>query len=412
MPRKRNDISRAANGDGSIRKKTLTRNGKTYEYWEARYTAGTDPLTGKQIQRTITGKTQKEVAQRLRQVTSELDLGSYVAPCKTTLAEWLMTWQDEYLGSIKESSRYNYKRDIELYIVPVLGSVKLDALNTTQIQKLYNSLTAPPRSLSAKTVKDIHGVLHSALQQAVDNRLIRYNPSDACKLPKVLKKELRILAEDEIAAFLKEISGHAHEHLYRFSLFSGMREAEILGLTWDCVDFEHSTVTVKQQLRRHQEKGKGYYISSTKNTKSRIIKLAPSAMQELRLQKQKLEDMKQAASELWVETPMIDTPERGQLLPYDLVFRNNVGELLSYRTVYDCYKRVVAKLGIPELRFHDLRHSYAAAALRCGDDIKTLQENLGHATAAFTLNVYGHVTEQMKNASADRMEQFIQGLSG
>lgn len=410
MPRKSNNIGRAANGDGSIRKKTVNRTGKSYQYWEARYTVGTDPVTGKQVQRTITGKTQKETAQRLRQAISELEQGSYVAPCKMTLAEWLTTWQNEYLGSIKESSRYNYKRDIELYIIPALGSVKLDALNTTQVQRLYNSLTAPPRSLSAKTVKDIHGVLHSAMQQAVDSRLIKFNPTDASKLPRIVKKELRVLNEDEISAFLKEISGHTHEHLYRFALFSGMREAEMLGLTWDCIDWDRSTVTVKQQLRRHQEKGKGYYVSSTKNGKIRKIQLAPSAMQVLRMQRQKLEDMKLAAGELWVEMPMVDTPEIGKVHPYDLVFRNNVGELLSYRTVYDCFKRVVSKLGIPELRLHDLRHAYTVNALNCGIDLKTISEHLGHTTPELTLNIYAHVNEQMKQASADKMERFIQGL--
>ena len=89
---------------------------------------------------------------------------------------------------------------------------------------------------------------------------------------------------------------------------------------------------------------------------------------------------------------------------------NPQGDILSYRTVYDCFKRVVAQMGIPEMRFHDLRHSYAVISLRSGDDIKTLQSNLGHASAAFTLDVYGHITEDMKKASADRMESFIKAV--
>ena len=97
--------------------------------------------------------------------------------------------------------------------------------------------------------------------------------------------------------------------------------------------------------------------------------------------------------------------------PYDLVFRNEVGDRLSYRTVYDCFKRVVARIGIPNARFHDLRHTYAVASIKSGDDIKTLQSNLGHSTAAFTLDVYGHITEQMRCDSADRMERFIQSVS-
>ena len=94
-----------------------------------------------------------------------------------------------------------------------------------------------------------------------------------------------------------------------------------------------------------------------------------------------------------------------------LVFTNELGHNLSAQTVYLHFKKLAAEAGYPNARFHDLRHSYAVAALQSGDDIKTVQENLGHHTAAFTLDVYGHVTEQMKQASADRMEQFIKGVS-
>ena len=105
------------------------------------------------------------------------------------------------------------------------------------------------------------------------------------------------------------------------------------------------------------------------------------------------------------------TPRLPSFLPYNLIFTNPTGGYLSYRTVYDCFKRVVKKLGLPNTRFHDLRHTYAVAAIKSGDDIKTVQENLGHATAAFTLDVYGHVTDQMKHVSANRMEAFISSVS-
>ena len=93
-----------------------------------------------------------------------------------------------------------------------------------------------------------------------------------------------------------------------------------------------------------------------------------------------------------------------------LVFTNQNGGTLSYRTVYDCFKRIVKQMGIPDMRFHDLRHSYAVISLRSGDDIKTVQENLGHATASFTLDVYGHVTEDMRKASADRLENYMKAV--
>ena len=95
----------------------------------------------------------------------------------------------------------------------------------------------------------------------------------------------------------------------------------------------------------------------------------------------------------------------------NLVFSNQTGNFLSYRTVYDCFKRIMVKIGSPTTRFHDLRHTYAVMAIKSGDDIKTVQENLGHATAAFTLDIYGHVTAQMRRNSADRMEQVIKSVS-
>ncbi|MBQ3372721.1 MAG: site-specific integrase [Oscillospiraceae bacterium] len=235
-----------------------------------------------------------------------------------------------------------------------------------------------------------------ALDQAVSLGELESNPSSSCKLPKVRRKEITPLEDSQIKTFLELIKGHPHEYLYKITLFTGMREGEVLGLTWACVDMQYGNLTVKQQLRREQKKGGQYYFSPTKNGKSRTIALSPSVVYLFRCQKQKQMLMKAAVPE-WEKT--------------NLVFTNSKGGVLSYRTVYDCFKRIVKKMGCPELRFHDLRHQYAVIAIKNGDDIKTIQGNLGHATAAFTLDVYGHVTEQMKRDSANRMESYLQALS-
>lgn len=400
MPRTQS-VGRAANGVGSIRKITSTRNGKQYTYWQARYTAGYDPGTGKQIQRSITGKTQKEVAQKLKQATYELDQGTYTAPCRLTVLEWLDTWKKEYTEDVKPSTAYIYKKNIDMYIVPYIGSVKLQALTAPMIQALYNKLLKPEKegakALSAKSVRNVHGVLHKALQQAVLVGYIRGNPADACKPPRAEKKEVYPLDESHVADFLKAIQDHPHEYLYKIALFTGLREGEVLGLTWDCLDFEHGTLLIKQQLRREQQKGGKYYFSPPKNSKPRVLSLAPSVVRLFRCQKLKQNCQRLEAGELWTEN--------------NLVFTNQTGGVLSYRTVYDCFKRVMAKIGSPATRFHDLRHTYAVLAIKSGDDIKTVQENLGHATAAFTLDVYGHVTAQMRKDSANRMEEVIKSIS-
>ena len=400
MPRK-NTMGRAAHGHGSIRKKTQIKNGKAYTGWEGRNTTERDPGTGKQIQRSVSGKTQKEVAQKLREISVEIDKRTYLAPTKLTVKDWLDTWVKEYLEDIKPSTKYLYTRNVEMYIIPNLGSVKLDALTSPMVQALYNRLHKPDKKdvkpLSAKTIRSLHGVLHKALQQAVLNGYIRVNPTDACKPPRVVKKEIQPLDETQVSEFLKAIQGHPHEYLYKITLFSGMREGEVLGLTWDCVDLEHGTLLIKQQLRREQQKGGKYYFSPPKNNKSRVLSLAPSVAQLFRLQKLKQNGMRLEAGNSWEEN--------------NLIFSNQTGGFLSYRTVYDCFKRIVDKIGSPSTRFHDLRHTYAVLAIKSGDDIKTVQENLGHATAAFTLDVYGHVTAQMRRDSADRMEQVIKSVS-
>ena len=400
MPRTKT-MGRAANGNGTIRKKTVTRNGKEYTFWEARATIGYDPGTGRQIQKSITGQTQGEVRKKLSKIITELDEGTYKVPSKITVKEWLENWLKDYLGNVKSSTALLYRQQAEMYIIPRLGSLKLEALTSDQIQKFYNELFRPKedggKGLSAKTVKNIHGVFHKALEQAKKNHVLRFNPSDACELPRIYKQEIKPLNREQAAAFLGEIQGHTHEYLFQIALFTGMRQGELLGLSWESVDLDHGTLTVKRQLCREKKRGGEYYFSPPKNNKSRTLTLAPSVVRLFRWQKLKQNGDRLKAGDAWEET--------------GLVFTNPTGGVLSYRTVYDCFKRVLNKLGLPDVRFHDLRHTYAVFALQSGDDIKTVQENLGHATAAFTLDIYGHVLDEMKQASASRMEKLIQGFA-
>lgn len=405
---------RAASGTGTIRKKTITRNGKKYEYWEARYTSGVDPGTGRQLQRSITGKTQKEVAQKLKAATTAIDSGTYTAPSRQTVGQWLDAWLDTYCGNIKPRTLEIYQSDIRVHIKPALGAIRLEALSTQMLQNFYNTLAKEGREikkrdkkgkitvtkapLSPKTVKNIHGVLHKALQQAVSIGLLRFNPADACTLPRIEKKEICPLDETETAAFLEQIRGNRLEPLFVVTLFTGLREGEVMGLMWECVDFDAGTITINKQLQLHNPvHGGAHQLGPTKNSKSRIITPAPSVMALLRRHRaaQAAEQLK--AGILWQHT--------------GLVFVDEIGRPYTKASVYRAFKRMAAAIGRPDARFHDLRHSYAVAAIRAGDDIKTVQENLGHATASFTLDVYGHVTKQMKQASAARMDAYIKSVS-
>lgn len=400
MPHSTTKTKKSAAGLGNIRKKTVTRKGQKYEYWEARYTEGYDPGTGKQIQRSITGKTQKEVTQKLKAAVAAIDAGTYIAPCKMTVAEWLDIWSEQYLGSVKSSTVAAYKATIRSHLKPGLGAIRLDALDTHLVQSFYNSLGEPTSSrdaVSPKTVKNVHGVLHKALQQAVANGYIRFNATESCILPRIEKKELQPLDEAETKLFLAAVKGHQFELLYTVTLFTGMREGEALGLTWDCVDFVRGSILINKQLQKEKKAGGAFLLVSLKNDTPRRITPAPWVMQLLRNRKLQQFEAKEKAGAAWSN-------------PMNLVFTNELGGHLIPQTVVRHFKGIVTSIGRPDARFHDLRHSYAVASIRSGDDIKTVQGNLGHATASFTLDVYGHVTDQMKQASAARMEAYIKGI--
>ena len=393
-----------AAGCGNIRKKTVTKNRKDYTYWEARYTAGYNPGTGKQIQKSITGKTQNEVAKKLKEVTASLDAGTYIAPNKTTVSQWMDTWHAEYLGAVKLSTVSSYEATIRNHIKPGLGAIKLEALTTQDIQEFYNGRQKGDETrepLAPKTIKNIHGVLHKALEQAMLNGLIRSNPADPCVLPRRPKQKVKPLNEEQITKLIKALKGHKYENLILTTLFTGLREGEVCGLQWECVNLETGTILVDKQLQslRKSVRGNGdkYALVPTKNGKERHLTIAPFVVELLKKEKAKQDANRAYYEDLYEES--------------GLVFTDESGHRITPQAAYRAFKLVVTELGMPQARFHDLRHSYAVASLRSGDDAKTVQENLGHATAAFTLDVYGHVTEQMKTESANRMQAFIKSIN-
>ena len=388
MPDRSN--TRAAQGSGTIRQRKDGR-------WEARYTIGRDPGTGRQLQRSVYGTTQKDVLQKLQHVQVSITKGTYIEPSRTTVGKWLDIWLAEYNKEIKARSLALYKGQIDYRIKPALGAVKLSALRPHDIQAFLNQQGQDAKgksALSPKSIKNLHGILHKALSQAVTNGYIKTNPSNACKLPRIEKKSIEPLNNEQISAFLQAIKGHPFEMVYTFTLFTGTRQGEALGLTWDCVDFQNGTIHIYRQLQRTEGV---YRFVTLKNDKARTLTPASAVLQLLRDHRRLQEDSRLLAGDLWEDA--------------NFVFTNEFGRHLMRETVYRHYKRIVGTLGIPAARFHDLRHSYAVAALQSGDDVKTVQENLGHHTAAFTLDVYGHVTEKMKQESAARMDKFIRHVS-
>jgi integrase len=389
MPKRKSNY-RAAQGSGSIRQRPDGR-------WEARLVVGRNSGTGKQIRKSFYFDTQKEARQKLQAVAVDIENGTYTAPSKMNVAQWLDLWLETYIGNVKPLTVTAYTSQIRTNIKPRIGATKLTALTTHDVQGFYNALekgTESKTALSPKTIKNIHGILHKALNQAVKLGYIKANPTTACTLPRWERKEIKPLEEAEITAFLKALAGHKFESVYTTTLFTGLRQGEVLGLSWASVDFKRGTIIVNRQL---QKQNGVYCLAALKNDKTRLITPAPYIMNILRKHRLKQERQKLLAGAAWNNA-------------MNLVFTNELGEHLKHVTVYKNYKKVVSSLGLPEARFHDLRHSYAVASLQAGDDVKTVQENLGHHTAAFTLDIYGHVSERMKKESANRMDKFIHSV--
>lgn len=387
MAKKRN-----AQGSGNIRQ-------RSDGTWEARFTFK-DEL-GQSKRKSIYGKTQAEVRKKMTAALKQVDEGSFTQEKRYTVEQWLDVWISTYCNGLKPSTVTGYKSKIRSRIVPNIGNVQLSALTNVQVQKFYNKLESgygKNKPLSAKSIQNIHGILHKSLEQAVFARIIPSNPCDHIKLPKLKKPELKPIMDDDVTRFLDAIKGDPYERIFIVDLFSGLRQSEILGLQWEDIDFENGEITVRRQLQKDYG-GSGYlYIDDTKNGKQRVAVVAPTIVKVLRSQRVQQMEWKLAAGSAWNNDK-------------NLVFTNEYGNHLAHITVYKHFKKIVKSIGLDSARFHDLRHSYAVNALQAGDNIKSIQEQLGHYSSAFTMDTYAAVSNTMRKQSQEKMEKLIQMVS-
>lgn len=384
------------NGEGSLRKR---KNGT----WEGRVSLGVDPNTGKTITKSLYGRTQKEVHEKM---VSLLYGGEQrtAAPAEPephndemTISEWLDTWLAEYLVDVKRGTYNAYESVVRLHLKPAFGKYRLSELKTPIIQKTLNKYRRDGKS--PKYIKNIHGVLHRAMEMAVRAEYLEKNPASACVLPKVVEKPVEPLDTPELKRLFEALRGNRFETLFLTAVFTGMRVGELIGLTWDCVDFENEMIHVTKQLVQTRSKGQKYVYGTLKNGKTRVITPAPFVMQLLATHKTAQEEERLAKKDLWDDGGFPG-----------LVFTHADGSHYSQPTIWKEFQDILKAAGLEHHRVHDLRHTFAVNSLRAGDDIKTLQENLGHFSAAFTLDRYGHVTPSMRRESANRMQAYIDNL--
>ena len=280
-----------------------------------------------------------------------------------------------------------YRGYAERNIKPSLGSKQISKVTAADVQTLYRKLQreggVDGGALSPATVRRIHGVLHQALNAAVDRHLIVKNPTDDVTLPKKVTAAKTILNDKQLERFMEAIKADEHWHdFFYLEITTGLRRGEICGLMWTDFDAEKGTLTVRRTL--HNKEGGGYYVGETKTGAGRrIIKLPPSTVQLL-------SERKRTSISQWIFPNPIH--------PEDPIMPNSG---------YTRMKKLLAEAGLPDMRFHDLRHTFATHALTSGVDAKTLSGILGHTKTSFTLDTYTHVTGDMHRKASGIVGEFM-----
>ena len=376
---------RRANGDGTLRKRDDGR-------WEGRIVIGTKK-NGQTLYKGFTNKSQKEVLSQMNLSKEKLKGATLCEDYRMTLGEWLDKWLNEHMAfSIRESTKQGYSRYIE-YIKPHLGHKQVSAITTADVQKMYNKLKESGRvrnhptmghQLSDSMVRSIHMMLHEAMEYAMREHMILKNPTEGTTIPRAAEKEMQILNETQIRTFMEAIK--QDEIWYDFfylELMTGLREGEICALKWSDFDAESGKLAVCRTLHKDGTTGETKTYSGM-----RSIKLPESAAEMLRERK------KTAMSEWIFPNPV--KPERA----------------VTGQAAYNRLKKILKKCDLPNIRFHDLRHTFATQAVAGGVDPKSLSHLLGHTKASFSLDRYTHVTNEMQAGAAAVMGSFLDKIIG
>ena len=371
---------RRPSGDGMVRKRDDGR-------WEGRIVVG-HKENGDSIFHYVSAKTQKALMEKLHRCIVEYDGADLTEDSHMTLGEWLDIWLKECAEpSVRPSTYKGYRGYAERNIKPSLGSKQISKVTAADVQTLYRKLQreggVDGGALSPTTVRRIHGVLHQALNAAVDRHLIVKNPTDDVTLPKKVTAAKTILNDKQLERFMEAIKADEHWHdFFYLEITTGLRRGELCGLMWTDFDAEKGTLTVRRTL--HNKVGGGYYVGETKTGAGRrIIKLPPSTVQLL-------SERKRTSISQWIFPNPIH--------PEDPIMPNSG---------YTRMKKLLAEAGLPDMRFHDLRHTFATMSLEHGMDVKTLSAIIGHVSAKTTLNIYTHITNEMQENAAASIDRGI-----
>ena len=372
-------------GDGMVRKREDGR-------WEGRIVIG-HKENGEPLFRHVYAKTQKALLDKLHQNIECYRDVELTEDSRMTLGQWLDRWLTEYkAGTVRPGTLEGYRRYIEYYIKPQLGDKQISLLSQQDIQRMYRRLKTEGRirehpemghQLSDSMVRHIHSTLHAALKDAVLAHVIPRNPTEGTTAPKPNYKPKRILTRAELDTFLAVVEqDEVWRDFFQTELMTGLRRGEICGLQWN--DFDGDTGTLKVCRTLHSQRKGEYTVGETKTNQGMRTIILPHSVVDI-LRRRKADAISQ-----WIFPDPVK--------PEDPVDPN-----AAYRHM----KTLLQRAGLPSIRFHDLRHTFATLALENGMDVKTLSAMLGHVSAATTLDIYTHITDDMRLAAAANIDRSI-----
>jgi integrase len=366
---------------------------KRGDKWSFTVDIGRDPKTGKRKQKTVSGfRTKKEAEAACAELLNQLNKGYYIEASNQTLGEYLEEWLNDYAKTkVKPSTFKNYRNAVYGRIIPELGKIRLKELKLHHGQKFVNMLVKEGKRPSY--VVGLYRILHVALEQAVKLEKIPRNPFDGVECPSLKREKKKTWTVEEAKRFLQfaKLDSPIYYMAFLIAIHTGMRKGEVLGLRWQDIDFERKRLSVTQSLVKVQGK---YIISDLKTTSSnRVITLDDVLLSELKKHKALQNQQKLLLG--------------GGYKDLDLVCANEFGDYLSPSTINHKMAQICEKAQVPKIRFHDLRHTHATWLLQLGENVKVVSERLGHSSTTITLDVYSHVTPDMQEKAAEKIEKIM-----
>lgn len=346
---------------------------------------------GKRI--TKYGKTEREAKQKLDVYLADLRAGKVVIGPKQTIEQYLTHWlEDSQRLTIDPPTLRNYRAVLHVHLIPTFGGLLLSQLAKERVQALYADLV--DRGYASGTIRNIHGLLNSALKSAVEDGFLARNPCDNVTLPKQRRRKPCVLTIDQCRHLVKAARGRRLWFMILVALTTGARVSELRALHWSDFDLNNLRISISRSVARH--KGKGLVEKEPKTRSGvRKVTLAQVVVDGINEQKDYIESIR-ALSSKWADL--------------DLVFPSRRGTHMSHSQLMLEFRSILAEVGLPfEMRFHDLRHSFATLLFAAGVNPKVAQEALGHSNISVTLGMYGDVIPDMQEETRRTLDRLFEG---